>query len=214
MGRKDERMKIFKRNQLIILVISLMLITAGYLNFTAKGDSTMETTGPIAELGDATLVNGNIVEENKSDIGNTNEAEEGSNKTNQGNNTEETSSNTIVKNQDQYFTKTRLERDTMFSQMLETYQELYNNPNSTSTQKTQAMKEISKISSLKNGIMIAENLIMVKGFEDLIIFVNEGSTSVIIKALKDLTPEQIAQIQNIVSRELNVGVETINISRK
>ncbi len=27
-------MKILKRNQLIILVISLMLVTAGYLNFT------------------------------------------------------------------------------------------------------------------------------------------------------------------------------------
>lgn len=39
-------MKIFKRNQLIILVISLMLITAGYLNFTADNKS-MEV---IAEL--------------------------------------------------------------------------------------------------------------------------------------------------------------------
>lgn len=28
-------MKIFKRNQLVILVIALMLVTAGYLNFTS-----------------------------------------------------------------------------------------------------------------------------------------------------------------------------------
>ena len=39
-------MKIIKRNQLIILVISLMLITAGYLNFTAD-NSSLKT---IAEL--------------------------------------------------------------------------------------------------------------------------------------------------------------------
>lgn len=39
-------MKIIKRNQLIILVISLMLITAGYLNFTADNKSM----GVIAEL--------------------------------------------------------------------------------------------------------------------------------------------------------------------
>lgn len=39
-------MKIIKRNQLIILVISLMLITAGYLNFTTD-NSSLQT---VAEL--------------------------------------------------------------------------------------------------------------------------------------------------------------------
>ena len=54
-------MKILKRNQLIILVISLMLVTAGYLNFTSTNaqDNTKET---VAELGDATLVNSNKIE--------------------------------------------------------------------------------------------------------------------------------------------------------
>lgn len=32
-------MKIIKRNQLIILIMSLMLITAGYLNFTADNNA-------------------------------------------------------------------------------------------------------------------------------------------------------------------------------
>ena len=31
---EDYKMKVLKRDQLIILVISLMLVTAGYLNFT------------------------------------------------------------------------------------------------------------------------------------------------------------------------------------
>ena len=42
-------MKILKRNQLIILVISLMLVTAGYLNFTSGNQSEFNTE-TIAEL--------------------------------------------------------------------------------------------------------------------------------------------------------------------
>ena len=54
-------MKILKRNQLIILVISLMLVTAGYLNFTSTNTKS-PNTGTIAELGDATLVSSNKIE--------------------------------------------------------------------------------------------------------------------------------------------------------
>ena len=61
--------------------------------------------------------------------------------------------------------------------------------------------------------MIAENLVKAKGFKDIVIFENSNSTSVIIKADK-LEPEQIAQIQNIISRELEVGAEQISISTK
>ena len=51
-------MKILKRNQLIILVISLMLITAGYLNFTANNEIMTSTIGERSDytIGDAELV--------------------------------------------------------------------------------------------------------------------------------------------------------------
>ena len=45
--RKKTKMKILKRNQLIILVISLMLVTAGYLNFT---NTTAKQRNVIADL--------------------------------------------------------------------------------------------------------------------------------------------------------------------
>ena len=61
--------------------------------------------------------------------------------------------------------------------------------------------------------MIAENLIKVKGFEDLIIFINGQNVSVIVKSDK-LEEKEIAQIQNIVTRELGVKIENINISNK
>ena len=68
-------MKILKRNQLVILVISLMLVTAGYLNFTSNIEPKNEASQVVAELGDATLVSSNniVYEENESSVSETNE---------------------------------------------------------------------------------------------------------------------------------------------
>ena len=101
----------------------------------------------------------------------------------------------------------------MYSQMLESYQKIINNSQISDTQKEISQNEIKKINDTKNAIMISENLLKNKGFEDLIIFVNGDSISVVIKA-KELTQEQIAQVQNIIVRELKADIENIHISSK
>lgn len=214
-------MKILKRNQLIILVVSLMLITAGYLNFTANQENIV--TSVIADrsdeaIGDAELVSTIPKDNEKETIENLlnneqvkNEQDNENELSNIQNNKEstETSNNP----EDYYFTTSKLERNTMYSENLETYQEMYNNSNATAEQKNAALSKINDINNIKNSIMIAENLIVAKGFKDVVIFVNEGSVSVIIKA-EELNEEQVAQIQNIVSREINVEAEIIHISNK
>ena len=212
-------MKILKKNQLIILVISLMLVTAGYLNFTTT-DNNQSSVNTVAELGDATLVSSNDVENQNNIVENTEEDYEKESNETVGNNEVASSETSSVENEtqttaqeDTYFTTSKLERENIYSQMLETYQEIYNNTNSTSEQKTTAIEEIAKINKTKNAIMIAENLVIAKGFKNIVIFANDNSVSVIIEA-EALEPEQIAQIQNIVSRELEVGAELINISTK
>ena len=210
-------MKIIKRNQLIILVISLMLITAGYLNFTAD-NNTVATSYLTAELGDATLVSSNLVVEENSIVEENilleNNTVQSSTSTENNiieeNNTVET---VAQETDDTYFTTSKLEKENMYSQMLETYQQIYNNTETSSDQKTSALNEIANINKTKNAIMIAENLISAKGFKNVVIFVNDSSVSVIIGE-KELQQEQIAQIQNIVSRELNVDASIIHISTK
>ena len=61
--------------------------------------------------------------------------------------------------------------------------------------------------------MICENLISTKGFEDSVIFVNDTSVNVVVKG-EALQPEQIAQIQNIITRELKVDITNVHISNK
>lgn len=242
-------MKVIKRNQIIIFVGALMLIVAGYLNFSDNGlpinnlvpTSTLADAEKMASIGDAKLVSANVVDgEQENEIQETNnivnnnlndsviekntEADIKNNDKNVSENitessTTETSSNNIesVSEDKQlnnnYFTQSRLDRDTMYSQTLDTYQKIIENESISVDQKAIAQKEISKINEQKNSIMIAENLIKVKGFEDLIIFINGQNVSVIVKSDK-LEEKEIAQIQNIVTRELGVKIENINISNK
>ncbi len=241
-------MKVIKKNQIVVFVVALMLIVAGYLNFS--GDSTINNLIPtstladskeMASIGDAKLVSANIVEKNneksesngneeilEDNIEQTNNVQSNINNIENNANTTPTTGETIETEEniatnsataennygsDNYFTQSRLDRDTMYSQTLDTYQKIINNENISEDQKSIAQEEISKINKEKNSIMIAENLIKVKGFEDLIIFVNGENVSIIVKADK-LEEKDIAQIQNIITRELGASVENINISNK
>ncbi len=233
-------MKIFKKNQIVIYVIALMLVTAGYLNYMTNdnnSDSSVETSiqmesnddTELANIGDAKLVNSNDVllnsNSNKNNSENTSQITE--NNTTNENKVNSTQNNTenITKQQnctvqtnttsspDDYFTKSKLERDTMYSQMLETYEKVINSSNSLETQKQTATQEITKINETKNSIMICENLIKTKGFDNSVIFVNGKSVNVIIGA-SEIKQEEIAQIQNIISREMNVQIENIHITNK
>lgn len=214
-------MKILKRNQLIVLVVSLMLITAGYLNFTTNQENVETST--IAErtdttIGDAEFVstvphNENKVEESAIVENDENAISNEQENLVETNATEQKQEESKKSENDYYFITSKLDRNTMYSETLETYQEMYNNANATAEQKQEALKKINNINNTKNAIMIAENLIIAKGFKNVVIFANEGSISVVIQA-DELKPEEVAQIQNIVSRELNVSAETIHISNK
>ncbi len=217
-------MKLLKKNQVIIYVIALMLVVAGYLNFTASDDlksavqtsSTEEELAKMANIGDAQLVSSNVVveEEIKQEtVENTvadNTVNNIINEETVYTNSETTKDN---KDNDEYFSKSKLERDKMYSQMLETYEKVLNSSNSLETQRQSATEEIKKINNTKNSIMICENLILIKGFENCVIFVNGASVSVIVED-DELSVEEVAQIQNIISREMNAQIENIHIQSK
>lgn len=236
-------MKNLKKNQIIIFVIALMLVSAGYLNYTATNkENTIQTSSKLnsidyAGIGDARLVSSNAIESNtiESIVSNdekesytvsgisTNEEtkkdEEKVNETKENENTKATNeekSNTVTTNSkttDEYFSSSKLTRDTMYSQMLETYEKILQNENIAADQKMIAQTEVKNINDNKNKIMICENLIKTKEIEDCVIFINGESISVVIKS-NTLEQNQIAQIQNIISREMQVEANNIHISNR
>ena len=193
----------FKKGTAAIYVLALMLVTAGYWAYLSNESKTLETvnlgnqdtTNNVDEnLGDATLVNSNEVKEQKQNQEQNQEQEQ---------KTEQEPVN-------DYFQESKLSRDTMYSQTLETYQKMLDNYNVSEEQKAIVTQEITKLNQEKNAIMICENVLSTKGFNKCVIFVNVDSISVVVGKEK-IETDEIAQIQNIVSREMNAKVENIHI---
>lgn len=214
----------FKKNQIVVYSIVLMLVVAGYLNYI-ENDKSIEisaNTQNTTNIGDATLVSNNkeieedTKENNENNAGEEENREEEKEKANNENTTENITnvySNATSSNNDEYFANSKLEREKMYSQMLETYQKILENETISEEQKSIASTEITKINNTRNAIMICENLIEIKGFEEVVILANGDSVNVVVKA-KDLITEEIAQIQNIVTREMETNIENIHIMKK
>lgn len=207
--------KILKRNQIIILVIALMLVSAGYLNYVSNQTNETIPTVDYAGIGDAKLVSSNAVDENEEEglVPNDEVLENTIIEQTEDESETTTTNSKTSQNVDEYFSTSRLNRETMYSQMLESYQKILESETISETQKSIAQTEIQNINNTKNKIMICENLIKTKGIEDLVIFVNDKSISVVIR-IDELKQEQIAQIQNIIAREMQTEITNIHISNK
>ena len=197
----------FKTGTAAIYVLALMLVGLGYWNYVSTESNNIQTVAETQtensedeNLGDAQFVSSNDVTlETKS--------------------TQSTETSTeIVKTEstnksNDYYEESKLQRDTMYSQTLETYKGMLNNSNVSEEQKSIVTQEITKLNKEKNAIMICENLMSTKGFDKCVIFVNTDSISVIV-GKEELKADEIAQIQNIVSREIGAKVENIHIMTK
>ena len=199
-----------KKGSVAIYVLAMMLVTAGYWSYISNESQTLQTVSLSQNnqesenereehLGDATLVTNNELINGENAI-----IEDES---------EEETTETSATQEDEYFQESKLSRDTMYSQTLETYQGILNNSNVSEEQKAIVAQQITELNKEKNAIMICENLISTKGFNNCVIFVNVESISVIIQT-DELKQDEIAQIQNIISREMEAKVENIHIMTK
>ena len=198
--------EIVKKREIAIYAICLMLVAAGYFNYSnfnkdiveTIAEETNETNEENTEhIGDAVLVSSNelenIVEENET------------------NDIKETISNEV---EEDYYASTKLERDRMYAENISNYEAILNNPNVSEAQKNIATTEITKINNTKNMIMICENIILTKEFTNCVILINDVSVNVIVRTEGGLDTQKVAQIQNIISREIGTSFENIHISEK
>lgn len=209
----------FKKSEIAIYAIAIMLVAAGYLNYTTMNNTndTVETSlEQYANIGDATLVNSDgITEENT-----TNNNEQKKEEVAKEENTEtknEVSNEAVETNnnaESDYFTNSKLERDTTYASMISNYNTILQKDNISDPEKKVAMNEIKNINDTKNAIMICENILSTKGFDKSVIFINDKSVNVVVQVQDSLNKEKVAQIQNIVSRELKVEISDIHITEK
>ena len=191
---------VIKKNQILASMVVLMLVVAGYLNYTYDPTKEYQTelTGVMSNnLGDTYLVDSSSISTLalESNVEEASKVIEASGK---------------VTTAEEYFATTRMERENTFDEQKETYEKMLTNSSIEESQKSYAQSEITKINRQKNAITIAENLIKLKGYKDVVILVNDGSVNVIVMA-ESLSDSQKVEIENIVITELQVEKNQLHV---
>lgn len=215
-----------KIKQITLIVMACLLFGLGFMSYKTDNDKQSDKIALVENentdsIGDVELVSSGSVVDNETIYGAIVENNDVNNNLNNKEiqnleetvNQEDTKNDLPKDNNIDYFESVRIERDSMYSRMLETYNKMIDNENLVETQKAIAVQEIEKITNDQNAIMISENLIKNKGFEDAVVFSNSDVINVIVKAPL-LSNDDIGKIQNIIEREFKVSLENVNISNK
>lgn len=198
-----KKIKIIKKKEILLGILAIFFILVGFLSYNPVVKKEIGKISDVnnyseSTLGEATLVSSNeVVEETEIQ-----------------NETQNEVKNEVIESTEKnYFLEAKMDRDNTYSENIEIYEKILENSNITNDQKVIAQNEISDISNERKVIQATENLIKMKGFEDVVIFKNNNGVSVIVRA-DVLQPEQVAQIQNIVEREFQIQGKNINITSK
>ncbi|MGE5474125.1 MAG: SpoIIIAH-like family protein [Ignavibacteriales bacterium] len=212
-------MTVIKRNQVVALSVAVMIIAAGYLNYTFKGKEpfSQELTGNMGEkftserLGDATLVE----QTEDVEIGQASPVSSSSvvpkdNSTQVPKQQINAASNSAV-SQETFFDEARMERERVRDEETEIFEKIISSETSTTESQAKAQNKLTELSQKWEKEMIIEKLIKAKGFQDVIVFINDNSVNVIVLNNSQITNAQAAQIKDIVVRETKIPIENIKI---
>ena len=114
---------------------------------------------------------------------------------------------------DSYFASAQVSRQRARDEAMEVLQAVVEKEGAAEAVKTQAMADISKLAMAMEQEVNIETLVMAKGFEKCVAVLNGDSARIIVSG-KDLTPAQIAQINEIVYEQSNILPVNITITEK
>ena len=198
--------KIFKKNQIIVTVLAILIVIAGYLKYTDANfnNKNKEVTNEIYESTygtDDILSNGEIASLDENETG---EAVEET--TLQPGEAVMTSSKLT-----DFIIQARIDREQIRSKNKETLLKVIKDETVSEKEKTsavEAMVEITKSSELENTI---ETLLEAKGFSNVIVTVSDSQVDVIIDE-QEITDQKRAQIEETIKRKTDISADKIVIT--
>lgn len=191
-------MMVFKRKQIVILALILMIVVVGYLQYSYRqGSASSDVEG---KLGEAVYVDNEI----------SNEGMEGSDTyTTDDKNTQKNV--TASKLANDYFVQAKMDKEQSRSKSNESLKAITEDVNASKEIKAEAHEKMIALAENSEKEMRIETLINKMGFEDtFILFASDGSVDIVVKT-PSLSVSQAAQITDIVTRQGNVEVKDIHI---
>lgn len=184
--------RLFKKNQIIITSLAIMIAVAGYLNYSGRifGDNTAKEENETAnqELLDISL------EDNETEIGSTpGEAVLTSGE-----------ASGIV-------AEAKITREQVRAKNKEMLMEIIDNEKLSDEQKQEAVTQMIAMTEIAEQEASVETLLLSKGFSEVVVNLTETSADVVVNAA-ELSDANRAQIEDIITRKTNIAPENIVIT--
>lgn len=224
-------MKIFKKNQIIITALALMIAAAGYVSYTygneedlaeATSQEVTEDTYEISE--EDALLEDDIftdTEDPALDTAQTDvEAEDQTDKKEENADTAETSvenpgetvlTGTVVENVN-FAVEMKMNREQVRSENKESLQAIIDSETLSEAQKQDAIDKIVALTDIAEKEAAAEMLLEAKGFTNAVVSISSEGGADVVLDMGDVTDAKRAQIEDIVSRKTGVAAEKIVIT--
>lgn len=192
--------RIFKKNQIVLTLLAVMIAVAGYLNYIGKEDAA----GKDVETGLTDISEEDILAENMA----VSQALDGSRTdADQPGAAIFTSGNTVA----EFMTEISLNKEQTRARNKETLLEIVNSDALSDEQKQNAVDTMVQMTSIAELENATETVLGAKGFEDAMVSITDGKVDVII-GRTSITDAERAQIEDVVKRKTDAKIEDITIS--
>lgn len=215
--------RLFRKNQIIITSLAIMIVIAGYLNFTAdqtkpvKQEAAAETAEKIREENiqaeeAAAGAEADITSFPDEDLASVSaEAESTADtETPEGEKVGEAVL-TSSASAGAFSASAKLNREQVRSKNEASLLEIINNTDISEDMKADAIASMNRMTDRAEKELDAELLLEAKGFKDSVVSINDDSVDVIV-GVAEITDEQKAQIEDIVTRKTERNVSDIVIT--
>lgn len=222
------------KNGIVITALALMIIAAGYLNFTGQKISTNGITARQTASPDVVSEDTADISAEDKDIGNDSDTDVSSEADSDGKKDIEsddgseytiTDSGEVVASEENpgeavmvsnnigsdYFASSKLNREQTRAKNKETLMNIINDDKIASADKKSAIKQVAAMTKISEKENAAELMLQAKGFENAIVSISDGNADVVISS-EGLTNQQIAQIEDIVKRKTGIAADKIVIT--
>jgi len=190
-------MTVFKRKQVVALTLVLLIVVAGYLQYSYKKSSTASSDEDTGKIGEATYVDNSDMEDSEYIVIDDTE--------------EENNAATASKEANDLFAEAKLNRETLRSKNESALKEILEDETASQEAKEAANQKIIEMVERTEQELRIETLIKNKGFEDaLALFADDGTLDICVKA-PALTASDVAKITDIASRQANIDISNITV---
>lgn len=204
---------LIKKNQLMITALAIMLAIAGYLQFAGnnlEGEEYLAVDNKVNEISYEELESldseVDIVMEDYLDEDMTMVAEAQPEEGEIPGEAVFTSTNGVA-----VLSEAKMLKEQVRAKNKETLLEIINSAGLTDMQKQDAVNTMVEMTSIAEKETAAEILLQAKGFQDVVVSINEDAVDVVVN-MAELTDVQRAQIEDIVKRKTEIEAENIIIS--